>query len=452
MIRGVEDTKRRPQVERESSAAAAMLGMAGFVVLAVSEHDGELEQAIETTADLVGCPTCAAVAQLHDRRPVWVRDLPSGGRPVTLVWIKRVWRCPHPLCPKRTWTETSPVIAPRASLTGRARAEICRRVGEDGAPVAAVARDLGIGWRTAMAAVREHGTLRVDDPDRLADIDAVGVDETAFQAAAATRSTSFVTGVVDLTRGRGPARLLDVVPGRSASALLSWMNAQDPAWRSGIATAALDPYRGYASALRSALPDAVRVLDAFHVVRLGFAAVDDVRRRIQQEQTGHRGRTGDPLYGIRRLLRRRYDHHCEKSWARLLAGLDAGDTTDEQLARTWVAAQELRLIYHAADRDRAQQGLYRWLAYCADADVPELTRLARTIDSWHAEFLAYFDTGRVSNGPTEAVNLLIKKIKRVGHGFRNFDNYRLRLLLHCGVDWNTIRATPIRGRLPRSAA
>src|SRR3954469_14355991 len=130
MIRGVEDTKRRPQVDRERSAAAVMLGMAGFVVLAVSEHDGELEQAIETTADLVGCPTCAAVAELHDRRPVWVRTLPSAGRPVTLVWIKRVWRCGHQRCPTRTWTETSPCIAARASLTARARAEICRRVGE----------------------------------------------------------------------------------------------------------------------------------------------------------------------------------------------------------------------------------------------------------------------------------------------------------------------------------
>ena len=439
-------------MERERSAAAVMLGMAGFVVLAVSEHEGELEQAIETTADLVGCPTCAAVAELHDRRPVWVRDLPAAGRPVTLVWIKRVWRCPHSACSTRTWTETSPAIAMRASLTARARAEICRRVGEDGASVAAVAREFGIGWRTAMAAVREYGRPRVADADRLAGVAAVGVDETAFQAAAASRSTSFVTGVVDLTRGRGPARLLDVVEGRSASALLSWVNQQEPAWRAGISTAALDPYRGYASALRTALPDAVRVLDAFHVVRLGFAALDDVRRRIQQDQLGHRGRTGDPLYGIRRLLRRRYDHHSDRSWARLLAGLDAGDTADEQLARTWVAAQDLRLIYTAGDRARAADALYRWLAYCADADIPELTRLARTIDSWHTELLAYFDTGGVSNGPTEAINLLIKKIKRVGHGFRNFDNYRLRLLLHCGVDWDTIRATPIRGRVPRSVA
>lgn len=104
-------------MERERSAAAAMSGLPGFVVLAVSEVDGELEQAIETTADLVGCPERGAVAQLHDRRPTWVRDLPTGGRPVTLVWVKRVWRCPHPACSTRTWTETREVIAPRASLT-----------------------------------------------------------------------------------------------------------------------------------------------------------------------------------------------------------------------------------------------------------------------------------------------------------------------------------------------
>jgi transposase len=448
----VDTEKERPQVERERSAAAAMLGMAGFVVLAVSDHDGELEQAIETTADLVGCPECGAVAECHDRRPVWVRDLPAGGRPVTLVWVKRIWRCPQMLCGKRTWTETSEAIRPRASLTERARAEICRRVGQDGASVAAVGREFGVGWRTAMGAVREHGRPRVEELTRLDGVVSVGVDETVFQHACASRATSFVTGIVDLTRGRGPARLLDVVAGRSASGLVKWMNQREPGWRAAVTTAALDPYRGYALALRAALPHAVRVLDAFHVTRLGFAAVDEVRRRIQREQTGHRGRAGDPLFGIRRLLRRGFEHHSERSWTKLLAGLDAGDTNDEQLARTWIAAQELRLIFSCPDRPRAQAHLYRWLAYCADAAIPELTRLARTIDSWRSELLAYFDTNRISNGPTEAINLLIKKIKRVGHGFRNFDNYRLRLLLHCGVDWDTIRATPIRGRLPRLVA
>jgi transposase len=72
---------------------------------------------------------------------------------------------------------------------------------------------------------------------------------------------------------------------------------------------------------------------------------------------------------------------------------------------------------------------------CIDSQIPELRRLARTLLAWRTEFLAYFTTGRISNGPTEAVNLLIKKILRVGHGFRNFRNYRLRLLLHCGITW-----------------
>ena len=81
--------------------------------------------------------------------------------------------------------------------------------------------------------------------------------------------------------------------------------------------------------------------------------------------------------GFRRLLRRGHEHHSEHSWARLLAGLDAGDTADEQLAHTWIAAQELRLLYRCPDRARAEQHLYRWLTHCADTDIPELHRLAR---------------------------------------------------------------------------
>ena len=107
--------------------------------------------------------------------------------------------------------------------------------------------------------------------------------------------------------------------------------------------------------------------------------------------------------------------------------------------------EDLRLIYHYPDRTRAEQALYCWLTSCADSGIPELVRLATTIDSWRSELLAYFTTGGISTGPTEAINLLIKKIKRVGHGFRNFDNYRLRLLLHCDLDWGHYRVRNTNG-------
>jgi transposase len=429
-------------------AATVMLGLPGFRVLAVSEHDGEVEQAVETTADEGWCPACGVRAKLHARRPSWVRDLPAAGRPVTLVWVKRVWRCHEPRCAKRTWTEASEQIRPRCVLTERARRQACRRVGEDGHTVASVAAEFGVGWGTVMAAVRDYGQPLVDDQNRLDGVQTLGVDETAFLAATPLAGTRFATGIVALN---GRARLLDVVEGRSATALCAWVSGRDQAWRDRVRVAALDPFRGYATALRTTLPNATRVLDAFHVVRLGFDALDQVRRRVQHDTLGHRGHQHDPLFGIRRLLRRGYEHHTPKSWNRMLAGLEAGDL-DGQVQRAWIAAQELRLLYREPDRTHAQRRLLRWFTAIADHEVPELLRLARTIDAWRDELLAYFDTGGVSNGPTEAINGLIKKIKRVGHGYRNFANYRLRLLLHCGTTWHTPPVTPIRGRLPRLVA
>ena len=108
--------------------------------------------------------------------------------------------------------------------------------------------------------------------------------------------------MVDLSRdasGRTRARLLDLVPGRSGAAYADWLKARDDAFRAGIGVATLDPFHGYKNAIDDQLDDAVAVLDAFHVVKLGTDAVDQVRRRVQQTIHGHRGRKGDPLYGIR---------------------------------------------------------------------------------------------------------------------------------------------------------
>jgi transposase len=128
------------------------------------------------------------------------------------------------------------------------------------------------------------------------------------------------------------------------------------------------------------------------------------------------GRKDDPLYRIRRVLRHGHEHLPDLAWDRLLTGLDVGDV-DGQVAAAWIAAQDLRLAYRARTRDNAQRRLYRWLEHCADSDLPELHRLASTIDSWRDELLAYSDTGGISNGLTEAMNLLIKKIPVLDCGY-----------------------------------
>jgi len=300
-----------------------------------------------------------------------------------------------------------------------------------------------------MRAVTEYGQHILDRQWLHTAVVKLGLDETAFLAATATSHTQFVTGLVDLApAGGGPARLIDVVEGRSGKVVTDWLTERGPDWCAEVAVAALDPFRGYETALRARLPKATVVLDAFHAVKLAQNAVDAVRRRVQQEQTGHRGLRDDPLYRIRRVLLRGAENLNEKAYRRLLAGLDAGDPNG-QVAATWIAAQELRHVYGARNLDAARRRLQRFYWVCADTDIPELHRLARTISDWEAQLLAYFTTDRTSNGPTEAVNLLIKRIKRVGFGFRNFANYRLRLLLHCGVTWHTPRTARIRGRSPR---
>ena len=277
------------------AAAARMLGLPGFRGLTGAEFDGELQVQVETTADLVGCPSCSAVAVLHDRRLRLVRDLPAGGRPVLLCWSKRVWRYRHRACPTVTFSERTGAIRPKGVLTERAGAEACRRVGQDAHSVAQVAADLGVGWPTVMRAVAEFGHRILDAAwvDRA--VVRLGVDETAFLAATARRHTQFVTGLVDLAPATGgPARLLDVVEGRSGAVVTDWLAGRSPTWCSGVQVAALDPFRGYDTAFRAGLPTATVVLDPFHAIKLAQNTIDTVHRRVQQESLGHRGRRSDP--------------------------------------------------------------------------------------------------------------------------------------------------------------
>jgi transposase len=203
---------------------------------------------------------------------------------------------------------------------------------------------------------------------------------------------------------------------------------QLPDFIAGIEHAALDPFRGYANAIRDELPDTVAVLDAFHVVKLATQVVDEVRRRTQQATVGRRGHRDDPLYRIRGLLRHGREHLTPRQHARLEAGLQAGDPTWE-VSIAWHCYQQLRSAYTAASAVEGRRIAETVIASFPRCPIPEVARLGRTLRAWKEQLLAYFATHGVSNGGTEAVNLLIEKTRRLAHGFRNFSNYRLRILL-----------------------
>jgi transposase len=322
---------------------------------------------------------------------------------VVLAWRKRVWRCVEPACAVQTWTEQQAAIRPRAVLTCRARAEACRRVGKDAHAVAAVARDLGVGWATIMRAVTDHGTQLVDDPARLDGVAALGLDETSFLKATRRAPTRYVTGLVDLEGGR----LLDVVADRTRAAVHGWLDARSRGWLAQVATVSLDPWRGYASALVAPLGHATVVVDHFHAIKLANAVVDQVRR-IQQATLGRRGRKQDPLYRIRKLLLTAAEQLTSRGWVRLRAGLTAGDPTGE-VAAAWQGRSccEPSTPPSACRRpgppwsgSTAGRTAWAWPS-CPGSPAPSGPGRPKVL-AWHV-------TDGCSNGPTEAVNLLIKK-------------------------------------------
>ena len=425
--------------------AEALLGLDGFRVLEVTETEAEVVIDIETVAVVAGCAECGVRAEAQDRMVVEIRDLACFGRAARLVWRKRRWRCADADCEARTWTEASPHISARTVLTHRAGWEACRQVGANARPVAGLARELGVCWSTIMGAVIEHGQPLVDDSDRVGPVTNLGVDETSFLKANRHHATRYATGLVDLDR----RMVIDMVEGNAAADLRRWCAEQDRAWLAGITTVATDLAESYRAGLWPHLTHAERVADPFHVVRVANRCVDKVRRRVQNETLGHRGRKPDPLYRIRKLLLTGTERLDERGNDRVLLGLRIGDPHDEVLG-AWLAKESVRDIYLTDDPAAAALLVDKAIAGCAADDVEEIRSLGKTLSSWRNEIIAHHRTG-ASNGPTEGLNLAVKKVKRCGHGFRSFDNYRLRVLLHAGgIRWpERAVVPPLRTRCPQ---
>ena len=427
-----------------NGVAEAMLGLEGFRILEVFETPDELIIKVETTASVVGCGECGTRAVSHDRDEVPVRDLYCFGRPVRLLVLKRRWRCVEPECEAKTWTEQHPALPSRHVMTHRAGFEAARQVGELARPVSQVADEYGVCWETVMAAVEVHGTPLVEDPDRVGVTEQLGVDETSFLKANRFHPTLYATGLVDTEAGI----LIDMVKGNTASDLRKWCEKQSEEWLAGVGTVSIDLTDSYRSGLSPHLNHALRVADPFHVVRVANRCLDKVRRRVQNETLGHRGRKDDPLYRIRKLLLKGSERLDEQGRERMLLGLRVGDPSNE-VSGAWLAKESVRDIYLVEDPDDAATLLDKAIRGCTEDNVPEIQSLGRTLSRWRTEILNHHHTG-ASNGPTEGLNLVIKKVKRAGHGFRRFDHYRLRCLLHTGgVTWPN-RPSPPRIRTRQS--
>ena len=412
-----------------------LVGLPDVNIKGVGDWPRWLRIEITTRAERPSCPGCGGGVWHHVDVDVELVDLPCFGRRTRLVWSKSRWRCPNPNCKVVTFVETDDRIAvERAGITDRAGRWATFQVGHHGRAVSEVAADLGCDWHTVMNAVNHHGRRLIDDPNRIGNTIAVGLDEVLFCRDGPFKHRLWSTQVVDVARGQ----LLDVVPGRNAAGTCKWFAEQPVEWMARIRWATLDLSGPYRSVFDTMLPHATQIADPFHVVKLANFVLDEVRRRVQNETLGHRGLKSDPLYRSRKLMTLAHERLDDEANAKLAGLLEAGDPKSE-VRNAWHAKEVVRSIYTIDDAVLAAEFVAQLGIDLQDESCPpEIQRLGRTITKWRHQIAAWHQA-KFTNGPTEAVNNLIKRVKRVAFGITNWTNYRTRSLLYAGQpNWSLL--------------
>jgi transposase len=407
-----------------------------FVVLEVERIDtGTVKVIIEQAAREGPCPDCGVLSGMVKDRPVRrIKDVPASAQRVELWWRKRRLVCAESLCPRRSFTQTAAAVRPRGRVTERLRDRVATAIAGSNRAVSEVAAGYGVSWPTAHRALVAAAARWLPEPEPTSRL---GIDETRFRSVRWVldgvtwrRSDPWLTSFVDCSRD-GPGSLLGLAPGRTGACVRDWLAEQTPQFRAAIEIVVIDPSAPYASGIRVALPNALIAVDGWHLVALANQMVTEVRQRVTRDLLGRRGTVADPVWVNRRLLLTGADHLSTKQWRRLTVMLDRGDPTNE-IGAAWGVKERLRMLLKEREPSRIRWRLADFYEAAIDAQLPETTRLANTIQTWWpAIFVAL--THDISNARTEGFNRIIKQVKRVGCGYRNMINYQRRILSHIAV-------------------
>ena len=385
------------------------LHLRGMRVLEVVEDSvGTLMLRVAAEGRWSVCPGCGAVCgRVRGYRPQRVRDLPTRGQETVLVWARRRFECEG--C-GRTHVER------HADIAGRFTERMARRLVSDARvmSIRRVAEGAGVSWSTIMGLVRTAAEREAARRQRRR-CRVLLIDETSVQ-----RRHRYVTVLADGETNR----TLAMLPGRSKAALARFFRNQGPAWRRGVEVVVTDGAAPYKAAVDQYLPRAQHVLDRFHVIRWFGTALVQLRRDLQRRS---RGRPGwEPsLHRSRYLMLKRQDRLTDPEREQLRRLFDAYPLMETG----WRALQLLHQVYQAPNLQEACRALDRFTDLYQTGRIPQYRKTVNAILRWSDEILAYHTTGRPTNGPIEATNNLLQKLKRTAHGFTNPQNYAHRGIL-----------------------
>jgi transposase len=393
---------------------AAMLGlkrpwMVGRVELQVSAKRLEIHLEEEKEASFE-CPECSRGCWLHDHAPIrrWRHLDALGFETLIVASLPRV-RCPE--------HGVKTVNAPWAGAHSRftlAFEAFAIAVLQATANLKAAAGLLGLNWKSLQDIV-DRAVARGLARRSVEEVRKVGLDEKSFG-----KGQDYISVMCDL----GHARVLDVVPGRDTqSARELWQTLPEPV-RSRVEAVAMDMSAGYQSATRIEAPQARIVFDKFHVAKHLGEAVDRTRRA---EHKNLMAQGDDTLTGTRYL----FLYNPQNFSAEQSTSFEALLQINLKSGRAWAYKELFSEFWEQPSVAAARVFLKDWLSKVKRTRLAEMKRAAATIER-HSEGLLNYFVHRITNALSEGFNSRIQQLKAAARGFRNFANYRSRILFFLG--------------------
>ena len=382
------------------------LGLPELAIISQREYEGRFEITVIYRREKAVCPRCGQeTTKEHERRLQRKRDRKIRDKPVFLTLIKRRFRCPW--CQK-VFTEVDEVFGARRRSSQRLRSYL----GEEALhqTVRRVALKEKVGEELVRRCVAEEIGKRLDVAEATEAPELMGLDEFSVK-----KGHMYHTVVCNLT----DRKVMAVVEGQGRQKLEGYLDKlREPERVKAVAMDMHDPFR---QAVQMCLPMAKVVVDKFHLIRHVNDALDKVRSRYQGGRT-REGKKQD-LFKNRYTLLKGSENMLD--WEREC--LRRLFLAYPEVKQAWLLKERFRRWYRTSNKSIAEKELTRLEEQITLSTLPEFKQLLPTLRKWREEILNYF-VYHITNGFLEGKNNRIKTIKRIAYGYRNMDNFRLRIM------------------------
>jgi transposase len=386
----------------------ALLNLPELEITSVEMTDQKLTVFCRSRFGQAICPSCLKktqqVRKYYRRR---VRDLPITGREVYLELEERQFYCPD--C-DGYFNERFGFVEPNHTTTTRYERYLYCRCQK--ATIKDVALQENLLWDVVQAVFQRQAEGL---SSQISCVRWLGIDEIALRKG----HKDFACVLVDLQKGC----VVELLKERTQAYLMDYFRQKGEQFLSQIEVFSSDMWDGFVNVAETLMPNAVIVIDRFHVMGNLHKALDSFRRylrRIHKDEA--------VLKNLRwTLLKHPQDLTPEEQ-----LHLEQAFDFCPQLEQVYQLKEDFRLWYDGfSDPKPADAWLDGWIEQARLLDNTYLNSFVETLKRWRSKILNFF-LYRVTNGIVEGINNVLKLILRRAFGYLNFDHFRLRALAECG--------------------